>query len=121
VSTPLDSRRYKHALAVMIIDASRWGVRATRLCTLAPGFTVAAWISFIPLHLEIWISHCCETFAPEVQRELLHRHHGHDPDDERLGPNHDTATNDEPVPDHEYLHCVSRSSRFSYKASAAPR
>jgi hypothetical protein len=70
----------KHVLAGMMIDASRWGVRPTALRTLAPGFTLAAWVSCVPLRLEMCISHSCNAFPPEASRELLTRHFGDDPD-----------------------------------------
>jgi hypothetical protein len=90
----------KYALSGMIIDALRWGVRTTALRTLAPGFTLAAWVSFISLQLETWISHSCDPFAHEVSRELLNRHCGHDPDHGpgRLGANNDSFTDRKPGP-----------------------
>jgi hypothetical protein len=93
--------RRKLALASMKVDALWRVVRTTALRTLAPGFTVAACASFIPLRLSMWISNCFHAFPPEVPRKLHNRHRGHDRDG-RLGANNDNSTISKPGPSGDY-------------------
>jgi hypothetical protein len=88
----------------MMIHASRWGVRATALRTLAPGFTLAAWVALIPLCIEMWIYNCCDAFALEVPRKLFTRYRGHDPDHSpgRLGANNNSSTDCKPGSNGDY-------------------